>query len=126
VGSTSVGGALAFSTNNGSGTVGERLRIDSSGNVGIGTSSPSSSLTVNGKTTLVGPEDGQLEWSLGGQAWRANIVSGGKWYLYDATNAKFPLDVVTNSTCKIDINTSHLAFNTGSSERLRIDVQQGS
>jgi hypothetical protein len=118
--STSVGGALAFSTNNGSGTVGERLRIDSSGNVGIGTSSPSSSLTVNGKTTLVGPEDGQLEWSLGGQAWRANIVSGGKWYLYDATNAKFPLDVVTNSTCKIDINTSHLAFNTGSSERLRI------
>jgi hypothetical protein len=97
-----------------------RLFVDASGNVGIGTSSPSSPLTVNGKTTLVGLEDGQLEWSLGGQAWRANIASGGKWYLYDATNAKFPLDVVTNSTCKIDINTSHLAFNTGSSERLRI------
>ena len=112
---------LAFGTNpDGSGPT-ERLRITSAGNVGIGTSSPSSPLTVNGKTTLVGPEDGQLEWSLGGQAWRANIVSGGKWYLYDATNAKFPLDVVTNSTCKIDINTSHLAFNTGSSERARID-----
>jgi hypothetical protein len=97
-----------------------RLFVDASGNVGIGTSSPSSPLTVNGKTTLVGLEDGQLEWSLGGQAWRANIASGGKWYLYDATNAKFPLDVVTNSTCKIDINTSHLAFNTGSTERLRV------
>jgi hypothetical protein len=98
-----------------------RLFVDASGNVGIGTSSPSSPLTVNGKTTLVGPEDGQLEWSLGGQAWRANIQSGGKWYLYDATNVKFPLEVAPNSTCKIDINTSHLAFNTGSSERVRID-----
>jgi hypothetical protein len=37
---------MAFSTRN-AGTIGERLRIDSSGNVGIGTSSPSTRLHVN-------------------------------------------------------------------------------
>jgi hypothetical protein len=45
---TSVGGALAFCTNNGSSSFAERMRIDSSGNVGIGTASPTNKLQVNG------------------------------------------------------------------------------
>jgi len=43
---TSVGGALAFCTNNGSSSFAERMRIDSSGNVGIGTASPSAKLSI--------------------------------------------------------------------------------
>lgn len=39
---------MTFSTANSSGTSTERMRIDSSGNVGIGTSSPTQMLTVNG------------------------------------------------------------------------------
>jgi hypothetical protein len=98
-----------------------RLFVNSSGNVGIGTTSPGASLDVNGKLRLSSTEDSQLEWVTGAQTWRSNVVSGGKWYLYDVTNAKFPLDVSANSTCKLDINTSHVAFTTNASERARID-----
>jgi hypothetical protein len=89
--------------------------------VGIRTTSPGATLDVNGKLRLSSTEDSQLEWVTGAQTWRSNVVSGGKWYLYDVTNAKFPLDVSANSTCKLDINTSHVAFTTNASERARID-----
>jgi hypothetical protein len=50
------GGNLIFSTNNaGAGT--ERVRIDSIGNVGIGTSSPNKKLAVNGNTNITGSLD---------------------------------------------------------------------
>jgi hypothetical protein len=48
------GGYLAFSTRADLGNQTERMRIDSSGNVGIGTSSPATVLHVNGTTQLGG------------------------------------------------------------------------
>ena len=47
-------GYLQFSTSNSGGTVIERMRIDSSGNVGIGTSSPSYRLEVKGASATAG------------------------------------------------------------------------
>jgi len=44
-------GVLAFRTNTSAGVASERMRIDSSGNVGIGTSSPSTKLHVEQSTT---------------------------------------------------------------------------
>ena len=45
---TTTAGALAFATDNGSGSFAERMRLDSSGNFGIGTSSPGTRLHVTG------------------------------------------------------------------------------
>jgi len=105
------------------------INIDSGGvfydatnnRLAIGTTSPGATLDVNGKLRLSSTEDNQLEWVSGAQTWRSNVVGGGKWYLYDVTNTKFPLDVSANTTCKLDINTSHVAFTTNNSERARID-----
>ena len=53
---TSFAGVLAFGTNNGTDatSIVERMRIDSSGNVGIGTSSPASKLHVSGSFRQTG------------------------------------------------------------------------
>jgi hypothetical protein len=76
-------GAVTFET---SGQ--ERVRIDSSGNVGIGTSSPGAPLDVVGTT-----RSGNFRVNSGG-----NVTGGGMWG-----------------------NDTNLAFNTGSTERVRID-----
>ena len=83
--STSVGGALAFSTNNGSGTVGEKMRITSTGNVGIGTTSPTTLLDVNADTVRVRtartPASASATGATGEICWDANYI-----YVCTATN----------------------------------------
>ena len=71
--------ALAFSN---SGT--ERIRIDSSGNVGIGTSSPAAPLTVSGDTTQVRLENT----ATGGRNWGLRTF-GSALGIYDHTAGAF-------------------------------------
>ena len=71
----------------------ERMRLDTSGNFGIGTSSPTSKLDVNGKVTLTGGEDNQLQWTNNSQTWRMNNSTGGQIYLYNVTSTRFPFKV---------------------------------
>ena len=107
---------VAISTN-GTG----RLFVDASGKVGVGTAATASLVTANGKLTLSGAEDNQLEWSLGGQVWRTNMASGGDWYLYDPTHTKFPLTVEKNPISNITIAASSLQFLMTGTERMRLD-----
>jgi hypothetical protein len=59
---SSFGGNLIFETNNTSNSLTERMRIDSSGNVGIGTTSPDAKLDVKGNTARFdGSGGGELD-----------------------------------------------------------------
>jgi len=92
---------LAFGTNSGGGAVVEAMRINSSGNVGIGTSSPSQKLTVAGAGTAARLEVINT----------SDLNRGG--YLRD-TGSTFELG--TNSGVR------PLAFAYDSSEKMRIDT----
>jgi hypothetical protein len=111
-------GSLQLQTN---GTT-TAVTIDTSQNVGIGTASPSSKLNVNGKVTLTGGEDNQIEWNNNSQLWRLNNSSAGQFYLYDVTGAKFPFKINAGSgNDSIAITSTSIAFGVGGTERMRID-----
>lgn len=91
--------AAAFTSFNVGAT--ERLRIDSSGNVGIGTTSPARQLSVSGGTATIGI---------------TSTAAGGNTIAID------PATTANSNTAQIDCSGANaLRFNTNSTERLRID-----
>ena len=108
IGSYSSGGStvLNFHTNSGGGASAERMRIDSSGRVGIGTNNPTDKLHVVGTTNLAGNSyltnayvSGSIY--LGGTgaanalddyeegSWTATCASGGSSFTNDSNNNKY-------------------------------------
>ena len=114
-------GALTFGTTtyNASGGAVERLRIDSSGNVGIGTSSPSSELTVSsGASSAAVHSYTQLEIeSSSHSALQFSGSTGAEqwiWFADDASST--PVGGITYYH-----GGPYMAFRVEGSERLRID-----
>ena len=97
--SNATGGHMTFVTGAGGGS--EKMRIDSSGNVGIGTNNPSVPLTVQA-------DSGALGIQLKGRS--SNNVG----YLQFSNNAG-------STSSYIGSDGSYIAFESGSSERMRID-----
>ena len=79
----------------------ERMRIDSSGNVGIGTASPSEKLTVNGGNIKTDSDARQIGY------WAADTVHDGYIVPYSATGK---LEIVNSYV------TGGIAFKTGNSK----------
>jgi hypothetical protein len=106
-GAASSSSLITFSTNNYGVSGGERMRIDSSGNVGIGTGSPAAKLDVNGNIY------GTSVTATGALA--AFAASGGVTSFY--SGAVGTIRAFANSAG----GASVLAFNASGSENMRID-----
>jgi hypothetical protein len=104
-----INGYMQFSTIN-SGTVAERMRIDSSGNVGIGTSSPTQKLNVTGTTHLTGA--GTFP-TTGSGIELVPAAVGGTNYIqaYNRTGSAWQ---------NLEISSAQTTFGTGGTERMRI------
>jgi len=121
-------GNLAIYTNNA-----ERVRIDSSGNVGIGTTSPTQKLDVNGNIRIRSlncttyANGGKLTTDASGNVTCADDIGGGggiSWPLLapDGTAAAPSYSFTNNSNMGMfRAGANILAFSTAGTERLRID-----
>jgi len=111
-------GEIAFLTHNGS-AMSERLRIDSAGNVGIGTSSPSNQLDVL-STTSGATVSARVGSTATTGANNANLIinNGGT----GNGTLRFDYESATNrASIGVPSSTQDLFFTTAGSERMRID-----
>jgi len=94
-------GSLIFSTNSGSTTLTERMRITSAGNVGIGTSTPSRKLIIQGGTSNAGLEilstNGYRTAIIAGRGSSGTALDQGYFQMTDQGTASVVLDTAGNS-----------------------------
>jgi hypothetical protein len=130
VSDTNISGSLAFNTNGGSTGTTERMRIDSAGNVGIGTSSPSYRLTIQSAAASALNRDNVIRVGDQTNFYRNSMVYNGSssaigafpalsggiyWELGGGFGASGGLVLATNSA-----NAGPVIFGTADTERMRI------
>jgi hypothetical protein len=102
-GASGVAGQLTLSTNGS-----ERMRIDSSGRVGIGTSNPSAPLTLSGDTTQIRLENT----ATGGRNWALRTF-GSALGIYDHTAGAFRQYIDSSGRVGIGTTNPTVSFQVG-------------
>jgi hypothetical protein len=119
---TTDAGALAFLTAPAGDVPTERARLDSSGNLGIGTSSPGSKVSVND------PGTGQTFSNAGGGNFNIGLLAGtGSALAYVFNRANSDLLFGTNNTevARFDASGNLMVGATSSTHRLQAEVASG-
>ena len=98
-------GDLAFRTRTGGATSAERMRITSAGLVGIGTTSPSSSLDVNGDITISSSHPRIFLTDSSDNPDYLIDVNGGHFLIHDVTNAADRLKINSSGNVGIGISS---------------------
>jgi len=107
----SSGVSLTFATRQNSATWSEVMRLDNAGNVGIGTSSGSARLNVNGGTST-----SQIRWEVNNAAFVNEVSTNAavSAYVYKSTDASYHVWKVSSTTvATIDTNGSLLVTGAG-------------
>ena len=115
--------AFYINTTSGTGTPTERLRVDSSGNVGIGTTSPSSGMQIkgDGKSLKVSSADYDIGF-LGALGSGGTSVDKGYFYLKNTGTTKIQLHSDGDSY----FNGGNVGIGTSSPSGYRLNVSKGS
>jgi len=111
------GGYMKFNTDTTGGSNLERMRIDSSGNVGIATASPVETLSIGATTTIAGFSLGYATTQI---YLRYNNYFSGTTQVSDATKGSVSISLGRSSDGVITFNTAAAGAGTPA-ERMRID-----
>jgi hypothetical protein len=116
---TGTGGKLVFITKRNGNTATEKMRIDSSGNVGIGTSSPADKLVIAGGNLLFSGSN--FVYSYGGGT-SAQVRSG---INLDGTNTKMEFYTAQAEAMRIDSSGNLLVGQTSSDAKIAVTYAGG-
>jgi hypothetical protein len=115
-----VAGRILFNTANSSGVNTERMRINSSGNVGIGTSSPNAKLEIGSSTSV-----SDLRLSNNGGTTILNMYSTGSDIVFANVTATGTLQLRTNNTERMRIDSSGNVGIGGTPSSVRLFIVNG-
>jgi len=111
-------GALSFYTRANGGSLTEKLRIDSTGNIGIGTTTPAQALTINSTVSGIAPK---LQILGGTPLSVGNVTAAVILGMNEGAVAQDGVELQAVRSAWVNPNATDFAISVAGSERVRVD-----